>query len=75
MIKWTEEQLEALRELDLPFDPTLEMTDEQLEQLYEEVPEHFDWHPKTGEPVGDCMLYEDILDELIKEMKPRGLLM
>ena len=73
MIHWTDKQLDLLKKLDLPFDPAAEMSDDQLEEMYEEIPEHFEWHPKTGMPVGDCMDYEDMLTLVYKEMEPRGL--
>lgn len=72
-LDWNKKQLDTLAKMDIPFDVAQELTDDQLEQLYEIVPDHLEFD-KNAEPTDQGAIVEDILTLVGAEMGKRGLL-
>lgn len=72
-IEWSEKQLELLAKMEIPFDYLGELSDDQLSELYDIVPDCLTFD-HAGEPTGDCNIVESLIDTLAAVMNPRGLL-
>ena len=73
-ILWNAEQLRVLGTMDTEIDYLGEMSDDQLSELYNIVPDYLEFDRVTGEPINDCLVVESILDTLADMMEPRGLI-
>ena len=72
-IQWSDNQRDMLSRMDVPFDFEKDMSDDELESLYEIAPEYLYFMP-NGEPTGECLVVESIITALTKPMRNRGLL-
>lgn len=72
-IAWTKDELELLREMNLEFNPSSNLTDDNLELLYDLAPEYLEF-TDDGEPTARCMTAENIITKLSGAMGPRGLI-
>ena len=68
IIKWAERQEEMLLKMAVPFDIAADLSDEEIENLYEIVPEYMLDHTDTGDnrPDSDFNICEDIITRLAK---------
>lgn len=77
IIKWDKKQFEMLNKMSVPFDVQKDLNDDELEELYDIVPDFMlgkaGWDGKN-EPGADFLLCEDIVTVLAGKMKERGLL-
>jgi hypothetical protein len=72
-IDWKPIHIPILSLMKMPFDYTDDMTDEQLEQLYDVIPDYLEFD-ENGDPTKECEIVEEILTFTGKEMGRRGLL-
>ncbi len=75
IIKWEEQQKPLLAKMPIPFDVYGDLTDEQLKELYEIIPDYMLKHANIhDEDDVDFNLCEDILTLASKAMEKRKLL-
>lgn len=72
LIKWNPQQLEMLSKMNVPFNAIQEMTDDQLDDLYEIVPDYLEFD-SNGEPTEQCLVVESMIDALAVAMQERDL--
>ena len=71
-IIWNDEQQKILEKMNLPFDFRSDLSDDEMNDLYEITPDYMEF--PDGEPTKECLIVESIMDALIPPMKERGLL-
>lgn len=72
-LRWNQKQLNMLAKMGLPFDPKQELGDDQLEQLYDVIPDYLEFE-KEGNPTPAGAVVEDMLTLVAAEMEKRNLL-
>lgn len=71
-ISWNAEQLRALSAMDTSIDYLGDLTDDDLNGLYDIVPDYL-FFDKNGNPDKETYIVESIITDLANVMSPRGL--
>ena len=76
MIVWVESEIAILAKMNIPFLYMGYLTDEQLEDLYEIVPDYMMSNTNTSDdsPDSDFNICEGVITKIAMHMEARGLL-
>lgn len=72
-IAWTDGEAALLSNMNLPFDHGVQLSDSQIEDLYDTAPDFLEFS-QGGIPTATCLVVENIITKLTEVMRQRGLL-